>query len=426
VVTGGPGTGKTTTIQRILAALYHDQKDLQIALVAPTGKAALRMDAARTQLLVTCPDAEIARATTLHRVLGFRPGEDAFARGRGSSLPFDVVVVDEASMVDLELMDALLASLRDDARLLLLGDRNQLSAIGAGQVLRDLCSLARPELGAGRALAARCREWLGMELPVQDRPAPLLDCIVALRTTYRFDDSSGIGAFARAVAMHDDEAALSAMQNSSTDLVLVPHAALESVLRPWLPRFRDQCAASSPHDALLRQQRLRVLCAVNQGPFGKDAVNALVEARLGPRNLDSDGDYQGRPVLITSNDYQTGLMNGDLGVIWPDERGRLLAWFEAPDGFGPRSFLPLRLPPHETAWAMTVHKSQGSEFDHVLVVLPDQNSPLLDAPLLYTAITRAKKTATVIADTAVVQKAIATRETRGSGLCDWLAEADGA
>ena len=423
VVTGGPGTGKTTTILRILAALHHDQHNLQIALVAPTGKAALRMDAARTQLLAAHPDAAVARASTLHRLLGFRPGEDTFARGRGSTLPVDVVVVDEASMVDLELMDALLAALRPDARLLLLGDRDQLSAIGAGQVLADLCDLARPELGASRALAAHCRDWLSMDLPTAPTPTPLGDCVVALRKVFRFDSSSSIAAFARAVARRRPEDALAALQRDGSDLVLVPHAPLDKVLRSWLPRCLELCEATAPQHALALQQRLRVLCAVHQGPFGKDAVNAYLELRLRPRGISSGDDYPGRPILITTNDHASGLMNGDLGVLWPDEAGRLLAWFEGPKGQAPRSILPLRLPPHETAWAITVHKSQGSEFDHVLVMLPDRPSPLLDAPLLYTAITRAKKSATVVADLEVVQRALATGTGRRSGLCDWLKSA---
>lgn len=421
VVTGGPGTGKTTTILRVLAALLAGDGELRIALAAPTGKAAARMDAARASLQKTQPTAEVAPATTLHRLLGFLPTSESFRRGPDSPLPFDVVVVDEASMIDLELVQTLLRALRPDARLILLGDRDQLASIGAGQVLFDLCAAARPENGAAAELAERCRTWFGLDLPVAAAPSPLAASVVQLRKTFRFAADSGIGAFARAVAAREPEAAMEALTRGRADLALTKPHSLAAVLEPWIARCAEACRATSPTDALARLLHQRILCAQHQGPFGKEAANAFVEARLRRLALAPDASYRGKPVLVTANDHRTGLVNGDLGVLWPDADGRLLAWFPGPDGGEPRSVPPLRLPPHETAWAMTVHKSQGSEFDEVLVLLPERDHALLDAPLVYTAVTRARRQAHVVGDPEVVRAALGRPAGRRSGLQDWLA-----
>ena len=416
VVTGGPGTGKTTTILRMLRVLLADAPTLRIALAAPTGKAAARMDAARAKLQEAMPTAQIARATTLHRLLGYRTGDDAFRHGKGAPIPFDVVVVDEASMVELELFDALIQALPPSCRLVLLGDRDQLSSVGAGQTLLDLCAAAKPELGAGPQTAARCREWLGMELPAQTGGSPLTECVTLLTKTHRFRDDSGIGAFARAIAQRRPDEALAAMRAQSDDLHLRRPAPLRTLLEPWLDTLREMMECTSPKEALQKQQRFRVLCAARQGSLGVEPCNEFLEARLHRRDRGgAEAFYQGRPILVTANDYGTGLMNGDLGVIFPDVQGRLMAWFDQGEK-EPRAFLPQRLPPHETAFAMTVHKSQGSEFDEVLVLMPDREGPLANVQLLYTGVTRARKTATVVADDRVLEAALKTQVERRSGL----------
>jgi exodeoxyribonuclease V alpha subunit len=426
VVTGGPGTGKTTAIVKMLAALLAGAPELQIALCAPTGKAAARMtEALALPRGEAAPGAAAAlpRATTLHRLLGYLALEDGFRRNAASPLPHDVVVVDEASMVDLELMDALLAALKPTARLVLLGDRDQLSSVAAGQVLGDLCHTVPAATAVGPGLAAFVREHLGVGLPVT-AAAPFADHVVALRRNWRFAESHGIGAFAAAVAARDADAAIAALQRGSDDLRLVSPPDANALLQPFGELLQAQVEASSAADALAKQATLRVLCAVRHGPFGVDACNAAVEALLRARAAIGAGpQYRGRPLLITSNDPQTGLFNGDLGVLWPDDEERLLAWFPGQRGGEPRKFLPLRLPPHETAWAITVHKSQGSEFDEVLAVLPDRDSALLHAPLVYTAVTRARRRATVAADVALLRKALATQPARVSGLFDLLAAA---
>jgi len=411
VITGGPGTGKTTTIRKVVQVLLAGEPELQIALAAPTGKAAARMGEALQDVL---HDARTERATTLHRLLGYLPLEDTFRRSAHSPLPHDVVVVDEASMVDLELMDALLAALKPDARLLLLGDRDQLTSVAAGQVLSDLCATAAPERGVGPELAAFCTQHLDVEVPVAADAGPFADVVVALRQNWRFSADSGIGAFAAEVALRRPDAAFEVLAEGRADLALRPGTDLDALLEGLLPALRAQLDAGSPAAALQALGRLRVLCAVRHGPFGVDALNARIEALLRPHGL-LDATHRGRPLLITQNDHQSGLWNGDLGVLWPDDDGRAMAWFQGRDS-APRRFLPLRLPPHETAWAMTVHKSQGSEFDEVLLLLPDRPGPLLHAQLVYTAITRARQKATVAADPELLQQALRTQTARTSGL----------
>ncbi len=418
VITGGPGTGKTTTVRRLVRVLLAGEPDLQIALVAPTGKAAARLgDALHGEFGAD----RVPRATTLHRLLGYLALEDLFRRTAESPLPHDLVVVDEASMVDLELMDALLQALKPTARLLLLGDRDQLSSVAAGQVLGDLCRGNPPDAPVGAALAATCREHLGVALPTDAAAAPFADCIVALRENHRFAEHSGIGAFATALAARRADVAMAALQAGHDDLVLLPPRDHAALLTPFLPALLAQLQADSPAAALRAQGELRLLCAVRHGPFGKEALDAAVEVLLREHGHPTDAlFYRGRPLLITANDHQSGLHNGDLGVIWPDADGRLQAWFPRPGDAEPRAFLPLRLPPHETAWAMTVHKSQGSEFQDVVVVLPDRPGPLLHAPLIYTAVTRARRRATVVADAELLRTALQSQPDRSSGLLDLL------
>ena len=425
VITGGPGTGKTTTILKLLSVLLREDHKLRVALVAPTGKAAQRMELARSKALAEQPDAAIARATTLHRLLGYSPSEDRFRRNERDRVPFDLVVVDEASMVDLDLFDALLRALPTSCRIALLGDRDQLTSVGAGQLLADLCDVAKPELGMGPISAQQCKATLDMELKPQAGGSPLAECVTMLTKTYRFDSASGIGAFASAIARRDRNAAIAALDGGGSDLALKPCKTLRDALQSKLEKLRACTEATSPQEVLKALQTVRILCAQYSGPFGVEAVNAWVESHLRDRAAPPDALLQGRPVLITTNDYASGLMNGDLGVLWPDANNRMLAWFDNGEK-EPRGVLPQRLPPHETAWAMTVHKSQGSEFDEVIVFLPETDSPLSSMQWLYTAITRAKKVCTVFGDRAAAEHAIRSETERRSGLASQILRALGS
>ena len=420
-LTGGPGTGKTTTVARWLAVLERRQPGLRVALCAPTGKAAARLlDSLRTAAAALPSLADVlagCEATTLHRLLGYRPTDDAFARGPERPLRHDVVVVDEASMAEPALLATLCGALPPSARLLLVGDRDQLAAVGAGQPLGDLCRAASPERGPGPALAAFCREALGCALPDRATAPPLADVVVGLRRNYRFAARAGIGAFAAAMAGRDPQAALAALRAGHADL---PHAAtIDAALQPF--RAAILAAATGDGDVGSRLAAFRVLTATRHGPHGAAAWNARIETLLRSEGVRTDrADYPGRPVLVTANDHPNRLYNGDLGVVVADPSGRPAVAF--PRGAEEPRLVPLaRLPAHETAWAMTVHKAQGSEFDDVLLSLPDKAIDLLDAPLVYTGVTRGRRRVLVHGDLDLLAPALARWPDRSSGLADALA-----
>jgi exodeoxyribonuclease V alpha subunit len=415
-LTGGPGTGKTTTVARLLAVLDRRQPALRTALCAPTGKAAARLleslRAAAAKLPSLAGVLERCEATTLHRLLGYRPTDDAFRHGPDRPLRCDVVVVDEASMAEPSLLATLCRALPPHARLLLVGDRDQLAAVGAGQALGDICRAAAPELGPGPQLAAFCREALGYAFAARPDAPPIADAVVGLRRNYRFAERPGIGAFATAMANRKPDEAFAALTAGHADL---PHAAsIDDALAPF--RAAIVAAARADADVGARLASFRVLTATRHGPHGTQAWNDRIEALLRREGMRADGDdYLGRPVLITANDHQNRLYNGDLGIVVADAQGRPAVAF--PRGAEePRLVPPHRLPQHETAWAMTVHKAQGSEFDDVLLSLPEKAMEVLDAPLVYTGVTRGRRRVLVHGDLAVLAPALARWPDRSSGL----------
>ncbi|NTV03213.1 MAG: exodeoxyribonuclease V subunit alpha [Chlorobiaceae bacterium] len=412
VISGGPGTGKTTTVARILGLLLEQPggERLRIAMAAPTGKAAARLASSIALLRDTLPCPETLKkelpdkVTTIHRLLGTLPGTTGFRHCVDNPLPFDTVIVDEASMVDLPLMTALVAALLPDARLILIGDRDQLASVEAGAVLGDIC----------RAAAS---QGSGVE-----------GCVSVLDRNYRFGDGSGIAALSRAVNSGDGHDALRLIGASGegSGISLEPSPAREAIRKrlavPVLEGYRPYLEAGTPAEALRLFDRFRILCALREGPWGAAGMNRAVEALLHEAGLPIGGtpSYRGRPVLITENDYAHKLYNGDTGIILADpSTGELRAFFTSPDGAA-RAIPPEMLPKHETAFAMTVHKSQGSEFERVLLVLPPEDSPLLTRELLYTAITRAKGSIGIIGNDAVFSAAVRRRTERRSGLRDAL------
>ena len=425
VITGGPGTGKTTTVARILALLLQRDPSLRIALAAPTGKAAARLSEAIVAGLETLPIDDAARARapragrTLHRLLGYQPWNDRFGHDADRPLAEDVVVVDEASMVDLLTMDALFAALRPTARIILLGDPDQLASVDTGHVLGDLCAAAA---GCGddhgNDLCAWFARLSGMTLTASAKATALRDCVVRLHRSYRFERQPGIGALATAVREGDASTALAALAEGRYADVRRRDAAGTSAmldpLRDLLDRYLD---AATPAAALEALASFRVLCAHREGRAGVAGLNEAVERALGRRATRSAW-YDRRPVLVTANDPSTGLFNGDVGVTFTVE-GRLLVWFADGAG-GVRGVSPARLPAHDTAWAMTVHKSQGSEADRVLLVLPDEPGPLLTRELLYTAVTRARKSVDIVGSESVLASAISRAARRASGLAGRL------
>ena len=407
VISGGPGTGKTTTVVKVMALVEEQLPEpARILLVAPTGKAAARMqESVQSQLAqleaprVVKAVLEEVEATTIHRRLGWRPSSPTrFRHGRDNPLQADLVIVDEASMVDLALMTKLVEAVRPQARLVLLGDRDQLASVEAGAILGDIC--AAPS----------------------DTAQDLAGSIVHLRRSWRFDDTSGIGNLARSVNAGDATRALEILDGGEHASVALlpsgPQSRPDQLLGDRLVQgYRRLAQARDPAQALAALSDFRVLCAHRRGRFGMEALNRLAREQLSRAGLiEGYGDwFHGRPVIVTRNDYGLGLFNGDTGVAMHDEEGRLRVWFEGSGG-ALRALHPARLPACESVYAMTVHKSQGSEFDRVLLLLPQQPSPILTRELVYTGLTRARSSVTVVSSAEVLRSAIEGRIQRSSGL----------
>ncbi|WP_110668115.1 exodeoxyribonuclease V subunit alpha [Salinicola halophilus] len=444
VISGGPGTGKTTTVTRLLALLQQQALDgggeaLRIRLAAPTGKAAARLSESITgavsRLDVEAPVREAIprEAQTLHRLLGARPDTRHFRHHAERPLSLDLLVVDEASMVDLEVMAALLAALPPAARLILLGDKDQLASVEAGSVLGDLCEGAVGSGGSDAALgySTPLRDYLetmtGDSLPALPANA-LSDHVAMLRRSFRFRADSGIGALARAANAGDGRSFVASLDAGFDDIATldVDGAAFErAVVAGYRALFDALEGGAEPATLLALQGRFQVLCALRRGAWGVEGLNERIARALQRQGwLERvDGWYAGRPVMVTHNDPQLGLYNGDLGLALNDAEGRLRVCF--PHGDGIRQVLPSRLDAATTAFAMTVHKSQGSEFDHVLFVLPARANPIVTRELIYTGVTRAKDRLTLGLSrgergTAMLQDAVARQVLRESAIAERL------
>ncbi len=457
VITGGPGTGKTTTVVKLLLLLQQlaAEKPLHIELAAPTGKAAARLtQSIASAISKLSGSADLAslpwhsvqlQAQTIHRLLGTVPGRQAFHHHQGRPLPLDVLVVDEASMVDVELMSALLQALPKHARLILLGDKDQLASVEAGAILGELCKEAQFG-GYSAATAARLAAFTGQLIPANYQSAnagSLEQHIVMLRTSHRFAADSAIGRLAAAVNVGDERqvqhlftaiksnaendapqalAYFSPQQNPQWLSALVLGNDQGQGLWPLFRRLQQPLATDDAQASALLQLlgEFQILCAVRQGPFGVEQINQQIEQLLRQHRLIARQEqwYAGRPVMIAQNDYSTGLMNGDIGIclsVTDGGRELLKVAFATADGI--RWFLPSRLPVLETVFAMTVHKSQGSEFRHAALVVPDQISPVLTRELLYTGITRsAVRFSLVASDLRVIYRAILQPTERRGGL----------
>ena len=405
LVTGGPGTGKTTTAARLLALLANRDPGLAVALAAPTGKAAARLGEAIGQAAKTLagplagvrPQLERAagQACTLHRLLGWNPRTDRCRFHAGNPLPSDVVVVDEASMLDLVLWDRLLSALGHGTRLVVLGDHRQLESVQPGRVLADMIVAA--DGGA------------------------LKKCHVELDRNYRFESHPGISRLAAAIRAYDGDVAIETLTSTEyrEGLAHYSSAQVDDALDHVWPQIMEVVRASEPAPALAALARVRILCAFRRGPYGVQGVNARVEARLRREGRPAGEWTHGRPLLVTANDPHSGLFNGDVGVLLNGKEGRgVMAWF--PSFQEPRSVPLAALPSHDTAWAMTVHRSQGSEFDSVLLVLPPEAHELAGPELLYTGVTRARSKMLVAADSAAVRAACQQRPPRRTGLVEKL------
>ncbi len=447
LVTGGPGTGKTTTIARLLAlrvaqAMQAGHAPPRIALAAPTGRAADRMaDSLRAAVQgmaargvdAAVLDALPAAASTLHRLLGVIPDRPDFRHHAGHPLPFDIVVVDEASMVDLPLMCKLAEAVPDGAQLILLGDPDQLPSVEAGDVLAgilraagdgatlrtdDAAALA-PLLGDAHPSAADAAPQATLPLfPAPPATPALHGHRIHLTRGWRQSDSLALAPLADAVRRGDAGETLALLRGGQLANVHFHEGADDPLAAPGvdlLAHFRALAQTADPAEALARARRLRLLTALRDGPQGARGLNARLEAQLSGRRIGSPPAwFPGRLLQITENSYRHGLFNGDVGVCLPDADGALLAWF--PGGDGVRAFHPAALPAHESAFAMTVHKAQGSEFDAVWLQLPRRDARVLSRELLYTGLTRARTALHIAGSADVIAAALARHAGRVSGL----------
>ncbi len=432
IISGGPGTGKTTTVANILACLLHQDPDCRIALAAPTGKAAARMLDALQARSAQIPPELAARfpqeAHTVHRLLGVTPAPGVFRHHAKRPLACDVLVVDEASMLDLALAARLFDALPVTARVILLGDQDQLAAVEAGAVFSELS--ANPDLSpATRESLAQITGIAASDIALggMARGPGLPDSSVWLSRNYRFGHDSSIGRLAALVVAGDPEAALQWLRQG-------PHAGLD-----WLPLDDSQAQQALLERALQEYagyvrtvqqhegdpalvfaafERFRVLCALRNTARGVVALNQALEARLKallPAPLLASLWYCGRPVIVTRNDYGLRLFNGDVGIALRDDDGCLRVLF-ADRELGYREVAINRLPEHEAAFAMTVHRAQGSEFERVMVVMPEVHTRVSTRELLYTAVTRARESLILCGDAGVLAEAVAAGTRRGSGL----------
>lgn len=413
IISGGPGTGKTSTVVRILGALIEQRPDLRAVLVAPTGKAATRLAASireqrdrlglAEEIVARIPD----DAATIHRRLGFRPQNPTrFSHNADNPLPADVVVLDEASMVDLALMTKLVEAVPEGARLILLGDKDQLASVAAGHVLGDIAEIAAPG-------------------------QPLESAFAQLTYSHRFAKAGGIGQIADAIKTGDPDLVLARLRSGRNDVTWIEpgekargYDHLEQVVVDGLsPLFSH---LGSPEDALTALPAFQVLTAHRRGRWGAETLNVQIARWLAKHQIIPAGIEQppGRPIIVLVNDHSQDLYNGDTGITLLDHDGAVRVHFPvaaiANKVISTRSLSLAQLPSHAPLYAMTIHKAQGSGFDHVVCVLPPEASPVTTRELLYTAVTRARQRVTLFASEAVIRHSVLTRVQRGSGLPDAL------
>jgi len=437
VISGGPGTGKTTTVVKLMALLLetNHSKPLNIALAVPTGKAAAKLqDSIRKALEeLNCSDDIKAlmpkEASTIHRLLGTIPGSPYFRYNEQNRLDVDIVIVDESSMVDLALLAKLVQSMPDDAKLILVGDKDQLASVEAGSVFADICDAAVMNVFSKNfyRVIDRVSSEKIIRSDTETSGNRIKNCMIQLLTNYRFGDESGIGKVSSAVNEGNGPLALMHLKDQKysdirIEKVQARRGLKDQIKKTVIPGFRDYLIAGSPQDKIEAFGKFRILCALKEGPFGVFAVNRMIEEILTENKLIRSENiwYEGRPVMIVENDYSLRLFNGDVGISMLDPIDQEIRVFFPDNRNGLRKFHPMRIGTHETVFAMTVHKSQGSEFENVILLLPDRESPVLTRELIYTGITRSQKQVLIWGDEQIFENAVSKRVTRISGLKDAL------
>jgi exodeoxyribonuclease V alpha subunit len=416
IITGGPGTGKTSTVVKILDILLEESPDINIKLVAPTGKAAMRLSESISEWAGTRE--KKIQVQTLHRLLGMRKDGRTWRHGPQNLVKVDLLIVDEASMIDLTMMHRLLGALPDHTRLILLGDPNQLPSVDTGNVLADLCAGAP---GFSTTFAELASNFVG-EVQTVERSHQLTDAVCELDKSYRFDPDSGIATLSKAI-----QSGQSTTNLADKSVVFKPDdrdALIHDLLGYWKDYIELLAEKQFDPEMLLRTfEQTRILCSRRGGDAGVELINQEIESALETRGIKTAGNefYAGRPILITRNDYNLGLFNGDIGICTPLENSdQFVVRFPG----STEALLASRLPKHESCFAMTVHKAQGSEFDHVILALSEEASDdaasLLTRELLYTAITRAKESITIHCNAQVWARAVSQSSRRVSGMTQFL------
>ncbi|EOR95815.1 Exodeoxyribonuclease V alpha chain [Arcticibacter svalbardensis MN12-7] len=434
IITGGPGTGKTTTVAKVLSILFTLNDSLKVALAAPTGKAAARMGESLKKAS-SSDDQEMNKRfqalepSTLHRLLGYIPDSPFFKHNHDNTLNYDVIIVDESSMIDVALFAKLMDAIGKGTRLILLGDKNQLASVEAGSLFGDLC-LAQEKLNVFSTGQAELINSFISDSAAQislmhqsgDSGHPLFQHVIELMFSHRFKDDSGIGHFSKAILGNDRPVIHKFVTNKAGELVYVDTTYSDPLFQSFVQGYEEYINEKDKVEALRKFNNLRVLCAVREGVHGLAAINSKIEKYLEDKRLIKvDREfYDNRPIIVTSNNYNLGLFNGDIGLIRPDDSGVLYAWFENKDG-EVKAFSPGFIKNCETVFAMTIHKSQGSEFNQVLVILPDDsNNSILTRELLYTAVTRARNYVLLQGSEEVIDEACSRMVERASGIVERL------
>lgn len=429
IITGGPGTGKTTTVAKVLSVLYHLNPDLKVALAAPTGKAAARMAESLKNLQHIDSDTKLhfesLEPSTIHRLLGYQKNSIYFKHNAENPIPHDLVIIDESSMIDIALFAKLVNSIRPETKIILLGDKDQLASVEAGSLFGDLC-MAQPKLNQFSSNRAEFfNQFISNEnqkIPVENTQESghlLFEHSVELQFSHRFSDDEGIGQLSKAILRNEKDSILKFFNNQD-GRVEVDTNYSEEIFHDFIKGFEAYIREKDIKKAFEKLNQLRILCAIREGEEGIYTLNDRVQKFLqskGLIHLDSPF-YEHRPLIVNTNNYELGLFNGDIGIVRKDEEGVLKVWFEGADG-ELKSILPAFIDSAETVFAMTIHKSQGSEFGKVMVVLPQSaDIPLLTKELLYTAVTRAKEKVIIQGSKEGILACAERRVQRGSGIMD--------
>jgi len=436
IITGGPGTGKTTTITKFLALLFSIDPGISVSIAAPTGKAAARMNESLAN--VAEKESNIPEdirnkinkisAGTIHRLLGVNYHNNSFVHNSENRLKQDVIIIDEASMIDVALMAKLFDAIRDDAKLILLGDKNQLASVEAGSIFGDLCNIPDKSNIINTADVDFYNNFIidekqKLPYPESNTENLLAGKIIELQHSYRFDLKYDIGKFSSLViaGITGENQLLYPYEKcgNKVQCVKISEDYNDPVFNDYLKYYEEYASEEDIEKAFEKLKKSMILCVVREGTYGFKTYNRLVEKHLESKGLiNSDGIfYHKQPVMITSNDYNLGVFNGDIGIIRKDDDTEQMYIYFQDDKEGIRKFPVVNITSFDTVYAMTIHKSQGSEYDNVVVVLPgDENIHILSRELIYTAVTRARKNVLILSKKEVLIQAVKRKINRISGI----------